>query len=166
VSATQQGGQQQAGLFPKGFTLSIGPGAHPAGKPAAAKTVAVKVAAKPAAKQPANRPAPARHAAQTAPTGTPQQIARQMLGQFGWSADQFGYLQPLWQHESGWNVSAANPSGAYGIPQALPGSQMASAGPNWRTNPATQIRWGLQYIKDRYGSPSGAWAHEQAANWY
>ena len=70
-------------------------------------------------------------------------------------------------HESGWQVTATNPgSGAYGIPQSLPASQMASAGPDWRTNPATQIKWGLTYIHDRYGSPSGAWAHEQSHNWY
>jgi hypothetical protein len=90
-----------------------------------------------------------------------------MLGQFGWSASQFSCLEPLWYHESGWNPSAENPSsGAYGIPQALHGSMMASAGSDWRTNPATQIRWGLSYIHDRYGSPCGAWAHEQSANWY
>jgi hypothetical protein len=101
------------------------------------------------------------------PSGSPEQIAQQMLGQFGWSASQFSCLQPLWYHESGWNVTAENPgSGAYGIPQALPGSQMASAGPDWQTNAATQIKWGLTYIQSRYGSPCGAWAHEQADNWY
>ena len=61
---------------------------------------------------------------------------------------------------------ASNPSGAYGIPQALPGSKMASAGPDWQSNPATQIRWGLGYIKGLYGSPCGAWAHEEADGWY
>ena len=113
-----------------------------------------------------------RHAAKVAakaahPVGSPRQIARQMLGQFGWKASQFSCLEPLWYHESGWNPSAMNPSsGAYGIPQALQGSMMASAGADWKTNPATQIRWGLTYIHDRYGSPCGAWAHEQTANWY
>ena len=93
------------------------------------------------------------------PTGSPRQIAQQMLGQFGWSASQFSCLEPLWYHESGWNPNAENPSsGAYGIPQALHGSLMASAGSDWKTNPATQIRWGLSYIHDRYGSPCGAWA--------
>jgi hypothetical protein len=101
------------------------------------------------------------------PTGSPRQIAQQMLGQFGWKASQFSCLEPLWYHESGWNPSAENPSsGAYGIPQALPGAQMTSAGSDWKTNPATQIRWGLGYIHDRYGSPCGAWAHEQSSNWY
>ena len=70
-------------------------------------------------------------------------------------------------HESGWSVSAYNASsGAFGIPQALPGSRMASAGPDWQTDAATQIRWGLEYIKGTYGSPCGAWAHEEATGWY
>ncbi len=90
-----------------------------------------------------------------------------MLSTFSWQPSQFSCLQPLWYHESGWNQSAENPgSGAYGIPQALPGAQMASAGADWKTNPATQIRWGLTYIHRRYGSPCGAWAHEEADNWY
>ncbi len=99
---------------------------------------------------------------------TPHQIARAMLSQFGWSASkQFQYLSLLWERESGWNKYAQNPySGAYGIPQALPGSKMASAGPNWRSNAATQIRWGLRYIKARYGSPQRAWNHSQALGWY
>ena len=100
------------------------------------------------------------------PSGSPQQIARAMLGSYGWSSKQFGCLQSLWNAESGWNVYASNPSGAYGIPQALPGSKMASAGPDWQSNPATQIRWGLGYIKGLYGSPCGAWAHEEADGWY
>ena len=90
-----------------------------------------------------------------------------MLGSYGWSSSQFSCLDSLWDHESGWNVSAANPSsGAYGIPQALPGSKMASAGADWQTNPATQIAWGLGYIQSLYGSPCGAWAHEESAGWY
>jgi hypothetical protein len=90
-----------------------------------------------------------------------------MLGQYGWSSSQFSCLSPLWAHESGWSVSAQNASsGAYGIPQALPGSQMATAGGDWHTNAATQIKWGLTYIQSRYGSPCGAWAHEQSAGWY
>jgi hypothetical protein len=108
----------------------------------------------------------AQHTA-SAPSGSPQQIAEQMLSQFGWSSGQFSCLQPLWAHESGWNPYAQNPSsGAYGIPQALPGSKMASAGGDWQSNPATQIRWGLSYIQGNYGSPCGAWAHEQADGWY
>lgn len=89
-----------------------------------------------------------------------------MLAGYGW-AGQFSCLDALWQHESGWRVSADNPSsGAYGIPQALPGRKMASSGPNWRVNAVTQIRWGLRYIEGSYGSPCGAWDHEQADGWY
>ena len=98
---------------------------------------------------------------------TPRQIARQMLPSFGWSQRQFPYLNWLWNRESGWNKWAENPySGAYGIPQALPGAKMASAGPNWRSNARTQIRWGLRYIRATYGSPRRAWAHEVADGWY
>ena len=101
------------------------------------------------------------------PSGSPQQIAAAMLGSYGWPSSQFSCLQSLWNVESGWNVYASNPStGAYGIPQALPGSKMASAGPDWQTNAATQIRWGLGYIKALYGSPCGAWSHQQATGWY
>ena len=90
-----------------------------------------------------------------------------MLPGHGWSSGQFSCLDNLWTRESGWNVYATNPtSGAYGIPQALPGSKMASAGADWQTNPATQIRWGLGYIQATYGSPCGAWAHETAYGWY
>jgi hypothetical protein len=64
-------------------------------------------------------------------------------------------------------VSAYNAgTGAYGIPQAMPGDKMASAGSDWQTDAATQIRWGLEYIKDTYGSPCGAWDHEEATGWY
>lgn len=98
---------------------------------------------------------------------TPRQVARQMLGSFGWSQRQFPYLNWLWNAESGWNVYAQNPySGAYGIPQALPGAKMATAGPDWRTSARTQIRWGLRYIRGTYGSPRLAWDHEVAYGWY
>ena len=100
-------------------------------------------------------------------TGDPRSIAQALLGEFGYSADQFGCLDSLWTRESGWRVNADNPSSsAYGIPQALPGSKMASAGPDWATNPETQIRWGLGYIQDRYGSPCGAWSHSESYGWY
>ncbi|WP_246104425.1 hypothetical protein [Rudaeicoccus suwonensis] len=100
-------------------------------------------------------------------SGSPQAIAAAMLSSFGWGQNQMGCLVSLWNRESGWNASAENASsGAYGIPQALPGSKMASAGADWRTNPATQIKWGLGYIASRYGSPCGAWGHSQATGWY
>ncbi|GAB3856358.1 hypothetical protein GCM10028801_13390 [Nocardioides maradonensis] len=96
----------------------------------------------------------------------PHDIAKALLAQFGFSSSQYGCLESLWNRESGWNVHAANPSGAYGIPQSLPGSKMASAGPDWQNDAATQIKWGLGYIQDRYGSPCGAWGHSQATGWY
>ncbi|MGZ4458485.1 MAG: aggregation-promoting factor C-terminal-like domain-containing protein [Nocardioidaceae bacterium] len=97
----------------------------------------------------------------------PRDIARAMLPQFGFSESEFSCLDSLYMSESGWRIDADNPtSSAYGIPQALPGSKMASAGPDWQTNPATQIRWGLQYIKSSYGTPCNAWAFKQSHNWY
>jgi hypothetical protein len=139
--------------------------AQAAAKAAAAKAAAAKAAAAKAAA--AKTAAAAQQTAARTPSGSPVQIARQMLGRFGWSSSQFTCLYPLWEHESGWNPSAENPgSGAYGIPQSLPGAQMASAGRDWQTDPATQIRWGLTYIQGKYGSPCGAWAHEQSSNWY
>jgi hypothetical protein len=93
-------------------------------------------------------------------------IAYSLLPSFGFSTNQFGCLDNLWTQESGWQYNAENASGAYGIPQALPGSKMASAGADWQTNPKTQIKWGLGYIKAMYGTPCGAWAHEQSYGWY
>ncbi len=97
----------------------------------------------------------------------PRTIARAMLSDFGFGDDQFSCLDSLYMSESGWNIHADNPSSsAYGIPQALPGSKMASAGPDWETNAATQIKWGLEYIKSSYGTPCGAWSFKQGHNWY
>jgi hypothetical protein len=97
-------------------------------------------------------------------------VARRIMRRprFGWTGrHQFRDLDKLWNLESGWNRFAYNPySGAYGIPQALPGSKMASAGPCWRRCVGTQIRWGLEYIKSRYRSPIRAWRHERADGWY
>ena len=104
----------------------------------------------------------------SASPGSAQAIARTLLEARGWGDDQFSCLVTMWNHESGWRVNATNGgSGAYGIPQALPGSKMASAGPDWQTNPTTQIKWGLQYIASRYGTPCGAWSEWQAhGGWY
>ena len=99
------------------------------------------------------------------PTGA-QALARSMVAARGWSETQYSCLVSLWNKESGWSVHAANPSGAYGIPQALPGAKMATAGPDWQNNATTQIAWGLGYIASSYGTPCGAWAHSQATNWY
>jgi len=100
--------------------------------------------------------------------GTAQSIAYNMLPSFGFSqSSQWGCLLNIWNRESGWNYQAENPySGAYGIPQALPGDKMASAGADWQTNPATQIKWGLGYIQSIYGTPCGAWDFELANGYY
>jgi hypothetical protein len=100
--------------------------------------------------------------------GTAQSIAYNMLPSFGFSqSSQWGCLLDIWNRESGWNYDAENPySGAYGIPQALPGDKMASAGADWQTNPATQIKWGLGYIQSIYGTPCGAWNFELANGYY
>jgi hypothetical protein len=133
----------------------------------AARKAAAAQAAREAAARTHSSSRPQADAVTVAASGSPEQIARAMLGSFGWSSSQFACLEPLWAHESGWSVTASNPtSGAYGIPQALPGSKMASAGPDWQNNAATQIRWGLEYIKGSYGSPCGAWNHELATGWY
>lgn len=104
--------------------------------------------------------------AATPDAGSAQAIALQLVTARGWGTDQYNCLVSLWNKESGWRVNAYNPSGAYGIPQALPGSKMATAGADWQTNPATQITWGLNYIAGVYGTPCGAWGHSQANNWY
>ncbi|GAA2287276.1 transglycosylase SLT domain-containing protein [Streptomyces atrovirens] len=91
-----------------------------------------------------------------------QAMARQLV-----PADQFQCFSNIVDHESSWNYQADNPtSDAYGLVQALPGSKMSSAGADWATNPATQIKWGLGYMNDRYGSPCGAWNFWQANHWY
>jgi len=99
--------------------------------------------------------------------GSAQAFALEQVVARGWSQSEYSCLVALWQKESGWNYRALNrSSGAYGIPQSLPGEKMASAGADWATNPETQIRWGLGYIEGRYGHPCAAWAHSQQKNWY
>lgn len=99
--------------------------------------------------------------------GSAKAFALEEVAQRGWDSSEYNCLVALWQKESGWNHLAMNrSSGAYGIPQSLPGEKMASAGADWATNPETQIRWGLGYIEARYGHPCGAWAHSQQRNWY
>jgi hypothetical protein len=113
------------------------------------------------------RPAVRLEAAAAARAAAARRTARKMLGHYGWGARQFTPLNKLWSRESGWNKYASNPySGAYGIPQAVPGGKMASAGAHWRTSATTQIRWGLGYIRSRYGTPATAWAHELVYGWY
>jgi hypothetical protein len=104
---------------------------------------------------------------ETISQGDPQAIAAALLPSFGFSSSEMSCLVPLWMGESGWRVNAENTSsGAYGIPQALPGSKMATAGADWQTSAQTQIEWGLGYIRDRYGSPCGAWGYKQSHGWY
>jgi len=99
--------------------------------------------------------------------GTAQQIGYNMLPSFGYNqTTEWTCLLDLWNQESGWRWDAENPSGAYGIPQSLPGDKMASAGADWATDPTTQIKWGLGYIQSVYGTPCGAWDHEVADGWY
>lgn len=103
----------------------------------------------------------------TVSPGSAQELGKQMAAERGWGDDQFACLLQLWNKESGWRVDAENTSsGAYGIPQSLPGSKMASVAADWRTNPATQITWGMNYIAGRYTNPCGAWSASQAKGWY
>ncbi|TWV35132.1 lytic transglycosylase domain-containing protein [Streptomyces misionensis] len=103
--------------------------------------------------------------AQAAPASasSAQAVAHKMIP----DAAQFNAFSKIVERESGWNPTATNrSSGAYGLVQALPGSKMASAGADWKTNPATQIKWGLDYMNSRYGSPVKAWSFWQANGWY
>ncbi|MEE1738540.1 transglycosylase SLT domain-containing protein [Streptomyces sp. BE147] len=108
---------------------------------------------------------PAMAAPAAAPTSatSAQATAKQMIG----DNSQYQCFHKIVEHESGWDVNASNASsGAYGLVQALPGSKMASAGADWQTNPKTQIKWGVDYMEDRYGSPCGAWNFWQSNGWY
>lgn len=139
----------------------------PAGEPTPTPTPTI-VVPPPAPPTPRARPA-AKTVAKPAPaparlTGVPgaRAFARGQL-----SSSQWECLDVLWEHESNWRHRASNPSsGAYGIPQALPGNKMSSAGSDWRTNPTTQVKWGLHYISERYGSPCRAWNFWKKNRWY
>ena len=149
----------------------------------AAKKAAAKAAEEAAAKKAAEEAAAAESSSSSSGSGSvsggsaassgdnsvagAKATARALVADRGWGSDQFSCLEKLWQKESGWNYRAYNASsGAYGIPQALPGSKMGSAGSDWETSAATQIRWGLGYIDGRYGTPCGAWDHSQSVGWY
>ncbi|MGI8645333.1 MAG: transglycosylase SLT domain-containing protein [Nocardioides sp.] len=121
----------------------------------------------PRAGGPASRRA-ARSASRTVSyDGDPRGIAAAMAAErHGWGADQFSCLSALWERESGWDVHAASPSGAYGIPQAQPGSKMSTAGRDWRDDPATQVAWGLDYIDRSHGTPCKAWSAFRSLGWY
>ncbi|HYI52216.1 MAG TPA: phospholipase [Microbacterium sp.] len=137
----------------------------------AAEEAAAQAAAEAAAQAQRDAEAAAAAAVALANANTPegaQATARQLAsGSYGWGEGEFSCLMSLWTKESGWNYQAYNDSsGATGIPQALPGSKMASAGSDWQTNATTQIAWGLDYISAVYGSPCSAWGHSQATDWY
>ncbi|NBR64464.1 MAG: lytic transglycosylase domain-containing protein [Micrococcales bacterium] len=100
-------------------------------------------------------------------SGTIKEFAFTLVMSNNWGRDQYSCLVALWDRESNWRFNAYNSgSGAYGIPQALPGAKMAEMGADWQTNPETQIRWGVNYIKHRYGAPCGAMAHSNKFRWY
>jgi len=138
--------------------------AEAAAKAAAEKAAAEAAAAEAESSSGSSASYPSGPANPTAAQATARDL---MASMYGWGDDQFGCLVDLWNKESGWNVYAQNPSsGAYGIPQALPGSKMGTAGADWQTNAATQIKWGLGYIAGRYGNPCGAWSHSASVGWY
>ncbi len=132
---------------------------------AEAKAVALSRARKVAAARAAREEA--RQGILARAQSNPRAVGRLLVADNGWAEDQFACLDSLWTKESGWRWNADNPSSdAYGIPQSLPGSKMASIDSDWATNPVTQIKWGLQYIESRYGTPCSAWGQSQASNWY
>ncbi|WP_159704783.1 hypothetical protein [Arthrobacter sp. 18067] len=145
-------------------------------KAAADQAAAEKAAADAAAKQAADAAAAAAAAEAAAAAAAPKAVddpaaakayAASILGNYGWSASEMTALNTLWEKESNWKTTATNASsGAYGIVQSLPASKMATAGADWQTNYQTQIKWGLNYIKERYGSPSAALGFHLANNWY
>jgi hypothetical protein len=120
-----------------------------------------------AARAAAERAAAEAQARANTPAGAKTVAASMASSEYGWGADQFQCLDSLWTKESGWDYRAVNPDGgATGIPQALPGSKMATVAADWQTNASTQITWGLRYIDASYGTPCSAWSHSQAVNWY
>jgi hypothetical protein len=128
----------------------------------------LKAAAKRAAEERAARQRALANGGYLPGTTDPREMARQILkNKFDYGEDQFTCFDNIIMRESRWRVTATNPSsGAYGIPQALPGSKMAKVGSDWRTNPATQIIWAVGYMDDRYGSPCAAWSFKRAHGWY
>ncbi|GAA3200112.1 lytic transglycosylase domain-containing protein [Actinocorallia longicatena] len=134
---------------------------------AAAKDKSPKLVVKAAPTEPADADDPSEGAGPPVAPGTAQAIAKGLMPGQGWDPKtQFGCLYNLWMRESGWRTTAGRVNGPYGIPQANPGTKMASAGPKWKTDAATQIKWGFGYIKGRYKTPCGAWGHFQANHWY
>lgn len=173
--------RQQAAAAEKAAAETARPDAKPVINPTRPSSPQTPAAPQPsvppaAPAPPVTTPAPAPPVQETvppppaAPVDDPagaQGYALASMPGFGWDSGQFRCLVDLWNRESNWRTSAANPySGAYGIPQSLPGNKMAAFGEDWRTNYRTQINWGLFYIQQRYGTPCGAWAHSEKNNWY
>ncbi|GAA3336814.1 hypothetical protein GCM10017714_01140 [Curtobacterium pusillum] len=132
-----------------------------------AKAAAEAAAQKAAAEKAAAAEAARKQAAANTVAGAKATASSLAASEYGWGSDQFQCLDNLWTKESGWNYRAVNANGgATGIPQALPGSKMATIAADWQTNATTQITWGLQYISASYGTPCAAWAHSQASNFY
>jgi hypothetical protein len=161
LAAARRSGVQRASAFSHQQSAAADALVQARAQAAAALVKARAVAAQQVAR------AQVRQALLTKAKSDPKAAARLMAGDRGWGAGEFTCLDSLWTKESGWRWNADNAgSDAYGIPQALPGSRMASVGSDWATNPITQIKWGLQYISSRYGTPCAAWAHSGALNWY
>jgi hypothetical protein len=170
ISALKTNYSSDAGTLHK-LTTAAENAVTNADKAAKAHDAAVAAAQKAAAEAAAKAAAEAQAAAEAlarvnTPDGARAVAQSMMASKYGWGSDQFQCLNSLWNRESGWNYQAYNPSGATGIPQALPGSKMASVGSDWATNAATQIAWGLDYISRGYGTPCGAWGHSQSSGWY
>lgn len=168
-AVTRMGDLPRGGAVRGGGVHRIGP---PAGrKPALIKAQQRRTAERAArqAREARDRGARATRSRAVSPSGGDlRAVAATMAAQrYDWRAEQLSCLDSLWTRESGWDPYATNPtSGAYGIPQALPGSRMSTFGAGWRTDAATQIEWGLAYIRDSHSTPCGAWATFQAKGWY
>ncbi|SCL54897.1 hypothetical protein GA0070606_2358 [Micromonospora citrea] len=167
-SAKQRAAEYQAKLRAAAAAKEAAKRAREAEAAAASRKQAREAAAKAAAEKAAeSKPYDGPIPASCAEYSGNREVGCALMVKAGFGMDQFPCLDRLWNKESGWNHKARNPSsGAYGIPQALPGSKMASVADDWQTNPATQIKWGLGYIEGRYGSPCKAWAHSQDVGWY
>ncbi|MEU4772265.1 lytic transglycosylase domain-containing protein [Micromonospora sp. NPDC023644] len=167
-SAKQRAAEYQAKLRAAAAAKEAAKRAREAEAAAASRKKAREAAAKAAAEKAAeSKPYEGPIPASCAEFSGNREVGCALMVKAGFGMDQFPCLNKLWDKESGWNHKARNPSsGAYGIPQALPGSKMGSVADDWQTNPATQIKWGLGYIEGRYGSPCKAWAHSQDVGWY
>ncbi|MEU4378959.1 lytic transglycosylase domain-containing protein [Micromonospora echinofusca] len=167
-SAKQRAAEYQAKLRAAAAAKEAARRAREAEAAAASRKKAREAAAKAAAEKAAeSKPYDGPIPASCAEFSGNREVGCALMVKAGFGMDQFPCLNKLWDKESGWNHKARNPSsGAYGIPQALPGSKMGSVADDWQTNPTTQIKWGLGYIEGRYGSPCKAWAHSQDVGWY